>query len=225
MLGHVEKMKYVEDPEFIRNLDFINSYGIDIKNQTERPYNDSVRVIIPEDFTFDNINCLIYLSDALGRTEFIIFNKHGKSIELTQYQYFGYVDDRHKTPRVQLRHMTFEDSNDEFEKYYRGTGLSLEEFFLARKHFQFLSDGDIESIYIDLSKVENFDAKYRYKIYKGNHGNYISAQTEQLLRFSSREDDYNYMLRVNNDSMMKMAQRILDNCMLRYSGHRRVLFR
>ena len=223
MFGDNKKIKYVEDLEFNRNADFINSEGIDIKVQTERPYKDSVRVIIPEDFTFDNINCLIYLSDTLGRTEFIKFSKHGKTIEIIQYQYFGYVDDRHVTPRVQLRHMTFEDSNDEFEKYYRSTGLTLEEFFLAKRHLQFLVGEDIESTYIDLSKVEYFDSKFRYKVYYGKHNDYVRSLVDDISNFSNRNDDYNYILRINDDSMMKMAKTILDSCLSYSRNQKRVV--
>ena len=206
--------RYVEDIEFIRNLDFINTFGINLQNQTKRPYINTYRVIIPDDFSFDNINNLYYINDVIGRTEFIIFNKCDTHIELTQYKYTGFDYDKSKTPSVQLRNIVFEDTNNLFKKYFEESNLTIEEFFKMRMHFTFLQELDIPSTYINVFKVPGFDDKFKYSIINSEHDDYLNMLKDNLC--GNRCDIYSYMTRVNHESMMEIASSFLENQKIRY---------
>ena len=218
MFKRPDENTYVEDPEFIKNLFFINSFGIDLKNQTERPYISTTNVVIPNDFSFDNIDNLFYLNDIIGRTEFIIFNKKGTHINLTQYVYTGYDYDRSKTPKVQLRNILFDDTENLFEKYYNSTGLSIEEFFRMKKHFTWMHQLDLPSTYINVFKVPGFDNKFKYSIINDVHESYLNTLKDNLCGLEC--NIYNYMNRLNSESMMELAYSFLENYKIKYITRR-----
>lgn len=223
MFKEPDKNRYIEDIEFIKNLQFINSFGINLKNQTKRPYINSKNIIIPDYFSFDNINNLYYIDDVIGQTEFIIFNKHNTFIELTQYIYIGYDYDKSREPRVQLRNIVFDDTNNLFEKYFYESKLSIESFFKNKKHLVFLQQLNIPSTYINILKVPNFSNKFEYYIINDVHNNYLNLLKSNIY---NKSDIYNYLNRINNESMMEIAYSFLENQKIKYvTRHNYVLAR
>ncbi len=214
MFNEPDKNKYIEDIEFIRVLNSLKEYGIEIENQTKRPYVSSTNVLIPKDFSFDNINNLYYINDSFGKTEFIIFNKKGTYIELIQYTYTGYDYDRSKTPRLQLRYITYNDKYNEFEEFFNKENLEINEFFAMKKHFTFFTLHDVPSTYINVMRIPNFQDKFKYSIINGNHDDYLTALKANLS--GSRCDIYNYYTRFNSESMLDIANNFLETCKSNY---------
>lgn len=214
MFKRPDENRYIEDTEFIKNIFFINSFGVNFQNQTERPYISSTNVVIPDDFSFDNINNLYYLNDTIGRTEFIIFNKRGTYIDLIQYIYTGYDYDRSRTPKVQLRSISFNDTNNLFENYYNKSGLNLEEFFKMKQHLMFLHQLDIPSTYINVFKVPGFENKFKYSIINDVHKSYLNILKDNLC--GDECNIYNYVTRINDESMMELAYSFLENYKIKY---------
>ena len=221
MYNEPDKTQYIKDEEFIRNINYINSYGANLLNQTTRPYIDTTKVIIPSNFSFDNIENLLYINDTCGRTEFIVFNKYGTFIELTQYLYVGFDYDRRKVQRVQVRYTIYDDINNDFEKFFEEQGLNKKEFFKNKKHFAFLNQLNLESTYINITKMPNFSNKFEYTILSDTHNEYLNTLWNNINR--SNNCIYNYKIRIGNESMMELANNFLNDYKIRFYKKPKVL--
>lgn len=180
MFDKQDKNKYVKDIEYIKNLKFLNNYGIFIEDQVKRPYKNTKKIIIPKDFSINNINELLYINDELGRLEFIIFNRFNDHFTLTEYNYIGYDYDKSKTPILIIRNIEYYDKNYEFYNYLKSSKLSIENFFLNKLHFKFLMDQNPEITHIVLIKLSEVN-KYKYTIIKSTEKEYFDTLIKDKL--------------------------------------------
>ena len=184
MFDKQDKNKYVKDIEYIKNLKFLNNYGIFIEEQVKRPYKNTKKIIIPKDFSINNINELLYINDELGRLEFIIFNRFNDHFTLTEYNYIGYDYDKSKTPTLIIRNIEYYDTNNEFYNYLKNSNLSIEDFFLSKLHFRFLMDQNPDITHVVLIKIPNSN-KYQYTIIKSTEKGYINTLIQDKLNNNS----------------------------------------
>ena len=180
MYDKQDKNKYIKDIEYIKNLSFLNNYGIFIEDQVKRPYKNTKKIIIPKDFSINNINELLYINDELGKLEFIIFNRNNDHFTLTEYNYIGYDYDKSKTPILIIRNIEYYDKNYEFYNYLKNSKLSIENFFLNKLHFKFLMDQNPEITHIVLIKLPEIN-KYKYTIIKSTEKEYFDTLIKDKL--------------------------------------------
>ena len=120
-----------------KNFDFLESYGITNLNSKE--------VIMPENFEFDNIKDLIIytpLRDAsmncIDGFELSVFNKVGSKISLTNYKFNNHKYSIKLTPTISATNHYYDDVNDEFENFYKKSGLDIASFFRNELHMSFI---------------------------------------------------------------------------------------
>ncbi len=191
------KNKYIEDEEFLLNIEYLKKYGIELNNQLIGPYIETRKVLEVDE------NTTVCVIDTLGRLEFTVFYKKNYDITITNYTYTGYDYDRSKTPKIITRHTHFVDSNKEFDNYYKSTNKNMEEFLLNNDHIKYINTTNLNSTFVVL--VPGYETKYA--VIKGTIKDYLDTLIVGLL--DEDKSAYENIGRPSVHSLIAMSNYVL----------------